>query len=161
MPELDLAVFAAAFAALFAAHHVGDHWVQTSDQAAVKGDPGWSGRRACAAHVASLTLTKVVFLAPVLLLGGAVVHPAAAVVGLGVDAASHYWADRRVPLARLAQSLERTTGKATFHRLGAPRPGRDDNPCLGTGAYALDQSWHIGWLAVAALIISAGAIPPA
>jgi hypothetical protein len=30
--------------------------------------------------------------------------------------------------------------------------GRDDNPTLGTGAHALDQSWHHGWLAVAAAL---------
>lgn len=29
-----------------------------------------------------------------------------------------------------------------------------DNPSLGTGAYALDQSWHFGWLYVAALVIT-------
>ena len=50
------------------------------------------------------------------------------------------------------QSL--VTGKADFYRLGAPRDGRDDNPSLGTGAYALDQSWHYLWLFVAALIIA-------
>jgi hypothetical protein len=43
--------------------------------------------------------------------------------------------------------------KHAFWRLGAPRPGRDDNPVLGTGAYALDQAWHTGWLFIAALII--------
>lgn len=25
------------------------------------------------------------------------------------------------------------------------------NPSLGTGAYALDQSWHVGWLFVSAI----------
>jgi hypothetical protein len=45
-------------------------------------------------------------------------------------------------------------GMRGFVKLGAPRPGRDDNPSLGTGTYALDQSWHIGWLFVAALIIT-------
>jgi len=36
-----------------------------------------------------------------------------------------------------------------------PRPHRDDNPTLGTGAYALDQSFHIFWLIIAALLIAA------
>lgn len=27
---------------------------------------------------------------------------------------------------------------------------------VGTGAYALDQSWHIGWLLIAALVMSIG-----
>jgi hypothetical protein len=48
-------------------------------------------------------------------------------------------------------------GKGEFYRLGAPRRGRDDNPTLGTGAYALDQAWHVGWLFISALIITGGA----
>jgi hypothetical protein len=47
------------------------------------------------------------------------------------------------------------TGKGEFYRLGAPRAGRDDNPHIGTGAYALDQSFHHLWLLVAALVIAA------
>ncbi|WP_243704711.1 MULTISPECIES: hypothetical protein [unclassified Micromonospora] len=30
----------------------------------------------------------------------------------------------------------------------------DDNPSLGTGAYALDQSWHIAFLFVSAVVIA-------
>lgn len=148
----DPIAFATVFAALFAAHQVGDHWVQSSCQATAKGSPGKAGRIACAKHVLFLTVTKLLFLAPVLLLTGVSVHLLALVIGLGADAASHYWADRRTTLARLAHLV----GKGEFHRLGAPRPGQDDNPSLGTGAYALDQSWHIGWLAAASLITAIG-----
>jgi hypothetical protein len=42
-----------------------------------------------------------------------------------------------------------------FWTLGAPRPDRDDNPSLGTGAYALDQSFHYFFLFYTALIIAA------
>ena len=42
----------------------------------------------------------------------------------------------------------------SVRRLGAPRPGHDDNPSLGTGAYALDAAWHHGWEAAAALILA-------
>ena len=77
-------------------------------------------------------------------------HVVWALLALGVDAASHYWADRRYTLRGLAGRL----GKSEFYELGAPRPGRDDNPCLGSGAMALDQAWHIGWLFVAALILA-------
>jgi hypothetical protein len=145
------ATFAAVFAALYVAHEVGDHWIQTHRQAMAKGQPGWAGRRACAAHVATLTLTKAAAVA----LAGVVLdlHLAVAAVaaGLALDAATHYWADRRTTLAGLARVL----GKADFYQLGAPRPGHDDGPHLGTGAYALDQSWHIGWLFIAALLITA------
>ncbi|MEH1125036.1 transcriptional regulator [Micromonospora sp. CPCC 206061] len=132
-PSSKLGMFGAVFAALYAAHQVADHWVQTQWQADTKGQPGWLGRLACAAHVATYTLT--------------------AAIGMTVSAVSHYIADRRTPLARIAAAL----GSARFHAFGAPRPGRDDNPTLGTGAYALDQAWHVGFLFVAALWIAGGA----
>ncbi len=148
----DPIVFSAGFAALFAAHQVGDHWVQSSCQAAAKGGDSWRARIACAKHVTSLTVTKLVFLTPIVLVLGMTVHPLAAATGLLVDALSHYWADRRTTLARLADRV----GKGEFYQLGTPRPDHDDNPSLGTGAYALDQSWHIAWLVAAALILSIG-----
>jgi Protein of unknown function (DUF3307) len=136
------------FAALFAAHSVADHWVQTGHQAAAKGAPGWSGRRACAAHVATYTVTGVVALGA--LAGATAWRPraGAVVAGLAVSAVTHYVADRREPLRRIAAAV----GRDRLYQLGTPRPGNDDNP-LGTGAYALDQSWHIGWLFISALII--------
>ncbi|WP_329087944.1 DUF3307 domain-containing protein [Streptosporangium sp. NBC_01469] len=146
-----MAVFAAVFVALFAAHSVGDHWVQTHHQACAKGAPTAAGRLACLRHVVTLTATKTAALAALALVTGLTLHPIALLAGLGVDALSHYWADRRMTLARLAEAL----GKGGFYRLGAPRPGTDDAPHLGTGAYALDQSWHIGFLFIAALIIAA------
>ncbi|MGK5674079.1 DUF3307 domain-containing protein [Micromonospora sp. URMC 106] len=141
------ATFAAVFVALYVAHQVADHWVQTQHQADCKGQPGWPGRIACAAHVATYTLTAVVALAAMLLATGLRLDPWGVAVGLTISAVSHYIADRRTPLKRIATAL----GAAQFHALGAPRPDRDDNPSLGTGAYALDQSWHIAFLFVAAL----------
>ncbi|MEU9149379.1 transcriptional regulator [Streptomyces sp. NPDC048417] len=147
---MQAATFAAVFIALYVAHSVGDHWVQTSHQSATKGRPGWVGRLADARHVATLTLTKLAVLIPAAALLGLHLSVPAVVAGLAVDAASHWWADRRTTLARLAALL----GKGEFYRLGAPRAGRDDNPHIGTGAYALDQSFHHLWLLVAALIVA-------
>lgn len=126
--------FAALLPALLVAHNVADHWVQTSHQAGAKGQPGWPGRWACAAHVATYT------------------------------AVTHYWADRRFTLARLCDRL----GKGEFYNLGKPRDRTVtagfvsieggmartpiDIPTLGTGAYALDQSWHWAWLGAAAFV---------
>lgn len=141
--------FAAVFATLFAAHQVADHWIQTSRQAATKGQRTWAGRRACAAHVATYTATAVVAVLVMAASTGTRIEAWRLAAGLGVSAVSHYWADRRTTLARLAGAV----GQAEFFALGSPRPGRDDNPSLGTGAYALDQSWHVGWLFVAALIV--------
>jgi hypothetical protein len=142
--------FAAVFAALYAAHQVADHWVQTDHQANHKGLPGWPGRWNCAKHVATYTLTGVVALAALAAVTGWRPALLPLTAGLAVNAVSHYIADRRTPLRRIAE----WTGHGGFYTLGTPRPGRDDNPSLGTGAYALDQSWHVGWLFITALIIA-------
>ncbi|WP_405647297.1 transcriptional regulator [Streptomyces sp. NBC_00019] len=140
--------FAAVFVALYVAHSVGDHWVQTSHQSAHKGRPGWVGRLADARHVATLTATKLIVLLPVVWLLDLHVSVPGVVAGLGIDAVTHWWADRRTTLAWLAK----VTGKGEFYHLGSPRADRDDNPHIGTGAYALDQSFHHLWLLIAALI---------
>ncbi|MGC5330673.1 DUF3307 domain-containing protein [Micromonospora sp. DT62] len=145
------AAFAAVYVALYVAHQVGDHWIQTQHQADCKGQPGWPGRIACAAHVATYTLTALVALLLLVAGTGLRLDPWGVAVGLTISAVSHYVADRRTPLKRIAAAL----GSARFYALGTPRPGRDDNPSLGTGAYALDQSWHIGWLFIAALFCAA------
>lgn len=142
---MSATTFAAVFAALYAAHSVGDHWVQTHHQALTKGGQGRAGRIACATHVGTLTLTKAAALVAVVLVTGLSLTPLTVVAGLVVDAVSHYWADRRITLKRLAARI----GKAEFYELGAGAR------CMGTGAYALDQSWHVAWLFIAALIISA------
>ncbi|WP_328432774.1 transcriptional regulator [Streptomyces sp. NBC_00453] len=143
--------FAAVFVALYVAHSVGDHWVQTSHQSAHKGRPGWVGRLADARHVATLTITKLAVLLPVVWLLDLRLSVLGILAGLGIDALTHWWADRRSTLAWLAK----VTGKSEFYRLGTPRPGMGDNPHIGTGAYALDQSFHHLWLLVAALLITA------
>lgn len=154
---MTAAVFAAVFVALYVAHSVGDHWVQSSCQAATKGAPGWTGRLACGRHLLGLTLTKAIALVPVVLVLGLPVTALGLVLGLGLDAASHYWADRRTTLARLADRC----GKGEFYSLGTPAhpaypvtAAGGPAATLGTGAYALDQSWHTLWLGIAALIIA-------
>jgi hypothetical protein len=147
----SFAVFAAAYVTLYTAHQVADHWVQTQCQTDRKGLAGWTGRIACAAHVGTYTLTALAALVAVALVVGLPLDPVQTGIGLAVSAVSHYVADRRTPLRRLADFL----GSGAFYRLGAPRPGRDDNPSLGTGAYALDQSFHLLFLFIAALIIAA------
>jgi hypothetical protein len=153
-----LAAVAAVFVALYAGHMIGDHWVQTHHQAITKGGRGWAARWANTKHVASITLTKLVAVAALCAVTGLQVSTWQCALALAVDAASHWWADRRSTLVWLAGRVERAgiNGKSQFHAIGAPRPGHDDNPSLGTGAYALDQSFHIGWLFITALIIGAG-----
>lgn len=155
--------FAAVFVTLYVAHQVADHWLQTHHQACTKGDPGWPGRMACARHVATYTATAVALLAAVALLLPLPLSVLGVAIGQAVSAVTHYWADRRTTLRAFAEAV----GKGGFYQFGAPRshlppaPGEwrpagaatsHDNPTLGTGAYALDQSFHVFWLFVAALV---------
>lgn len=142
--------FAAVAVALFAAHQVADHIVQTDYQARTKGAPGWVGRLACARHVVTYTATAAAALGALWLVLGLRLPLWQTAAGLLVSAVSHYIADRREPLRRFALAI----GLTGFWALGTPRPGRDDNPSLGTGAYAIDQAWHHGWLFITALIIA-------
>jgi hypothetical protein len=156
-------LFAAVFAALYAAHQVGDHWPSTHRGALRKGMRRadalaaglhrHAGPRACATHVASYTATGVLFLAALVWRTGLDLDLWRTTVGLSVSAVTHYWADRRFTLRWLCDRLA-WIGKDRFYALGAPRPGRDDNPTVGTGAYLLDQSFHIFWLFIAALIVA-------
>lgn len=144
--------FAVLAPTLYAAHHVGDYWVQTHHQALTKGKPRREGQLACLRHVATYTATTALFTVLVWTLFGLDVTWYGFVAGQLVSAVTHYFADRRTPLLKLAALLDRATGKLTFAALGTPRAGRDDNPTLGTGAAALDQSWHWLWLFAAAVI---------
>lgn len=144
----DIGTFAGVAVGLLIAHQVADHWFQTEYQSTTKGQRDSAGRAACARHVASYTAITA---SVVLMLWGAFdldISWWGFVVGQLLSAGTHYWADRRYTLERLAVA----TGNGEFHALGVPREGRDDNPSLGTGKYALDQSWHWAWLGVAAYL---------
>jgi hypothetical protein len=145
--------FAAIAITLYVAHHVGDYWVQSDTDARHKGEPGWTGRLHCLRHVFSYVLTQGLMLC----LAGLVLDltPPSTLgylTGLSVSAITHYIADRREPLKRIAALIP---GKARFAALGAPRAGHDDNSQLATGLWALDQAWHIFWgVFVAGLLIA-------
>lgn len=177
-PLAPAVAFAVLLPALLVSHNVADHWGQTHRQATRKHLAGWPGRRACAAHVATYTMLTAGTVAGLWWLLDLSVTTAGFVAGQLVSAVTHYIADRRRPLERLVNSaLFRRIGKGDFYRLGQPRPALIaradngvvvrlfhparmadgvqepwDNPSLGTGAYALDQSWHWLWLFVAALL---------
>lgn len=160
--------FAAIAITLYVAHHVGDYWVQTDHQARHKGDPGAAGHVACLRHVLTYLITQVALLTVMELVTGVRIGAVGWYAGVAISGLTHYVADRREPLKRIARLIP---GKAPFLTLGAPRgyeiyakPDRAethgpiplDNPSLGTGLWALDQSWHIFWgVFVAALVMSA------
>lgn len=135
-PVSAAAVFAVVAVALAAGHWTGDYWIQTNSQAAAKGRPGWPGRLACAAHVATYTLALAACLAAAAAELGVPVTAGHAAAGLAVSAVTHYYADRRGPLRRLAAAL----GKGGYWDNGGSAP--------------LDQAWHWWWLFVSALVIA-------
>lgn len=129
--------FGGVYAVLFAAHQVSDHWVQTHHQAITKGEKGWTGRLACLRHVATYTAVSYVAVHALLHFAGADVPEWRILAGMAVSAISHYIADRRTPLHRMARRL-----------------GKDEEwLARGGGYYAMDQSWHYAWLVPTALII--------
>src|ERR1017187_6289491 len=103
VPASSAAVFAAVAIALLAGHQIGDYWVQTNGQAMGKPLPGWPGRRACAAHVATYTLTLLVTISLAWSCLALPLSAAWVAGGLGVSAVTHYFADRRKPLERVAR----------------------------------------------------------
>ncbi|PZG16498.1 transcriptional regulator [Micromonospora craterilacus] len=132
-----MSAIAAVFVALYAGHQIGDFWAQTQRQANRKGLPGWAGRAACASHVCTYTAAQLVALVALFLVAGWWPNLWQMVAGLAVSAGTHYIADRRAPLRWLADRLRKNAAWLE----------------QGGGLLHLDQSWHIGWLFVAALII--------
>lgn len=156
---LDPGRFAAILGALWAAHDLADHVVQTDHQAATKAHD-WRGM---AGHVGSYTATQAVALGA-LRAAGVRLRPRSALAGLAVSAASHAFLDRRWPVVAL---LERT-GSARFAHpvvrteadvrevLGA-RPQADGRgPLPLHGPYLADQALHHVCVALAAAVVAGG-----
>jgi hypothetical protein len=138
-------------AALTAAHEVGDQWVQTHHQACTKGRPGWAGRRACAAHVATYTATGALAALVASRRLNVPLRPAQLAAGLVLNAASHYVADRREPLRKLAR-LARRSNYLTSVTVVRQKGEEAEDAGPGTALFHLDQSWHYGWIFIAALV---------
>ncbi|GAA0720201.1 DUF3307 domain-containing protein [Dactylosporangium roseum] len=135
---MSATVFAAAFAALYASHMVGDHLVQTDRQAAGKAaDRGWL--RPMAGHLLGYGLCQALALVALRVVDVEVpLWPATA--GVAFSVVTHGLIDRRWPV----RWLMKHTGPAAFARLA----GGGLN-----GAYLADQSLHVGCLFIAALVI--------
>ncbi|MFJ9846285.1 hypothetical protein ACIRYZ_38775 [Kitasatospora sp. NPDC101155] len=163
MSNTTAARFAASYALLRASAAVADHWVQSTHQAACKGFhdgetvtetraladgttvkeardvTSAEGRWACAAHVATYTATQGLALAVGSKVLGLRLRPGAVAAALVVSGLTHYVADRRRPLKKLAELV----GKAPFYNV---------NSGGMNGAYALDQSYHHLFETVAAAV---------
>lgn len=162
-------IVGAAGIALYAGHHVGDYWVQTDHQARHKGDAGADGVLNCLLHVISYLLTQLTMLGLLVWATGWGASIPGTIGALTVSGVTHYLADRREHglMFWLIRHMN-WAGKSAFAKLGVPRnlyvrceegcAYPVDNPSLGTGAWALDQSWHIFWgVFIPALILGAAA----
>lgn len=157
MPYDDLVravTTAAAFAAMLAGHYIGDQWVQTSSQACKKALDG-NGRACavwhCAKHVITWTAVTVLFLAAAGWWLHLPLRPGWLVAGIVVNAVTHFVADLRTPLLWLGRLLGRSQ-YLTYAQV--MRPAGADRYGPGTAVFELDQSWHIAWLLVAALLVA-------
>lgn len=139
--------FAALYAALTAAHEVGDYWAQQDSDAVAKGRPGREGIAACARHVAGYTAVQAlaVCAADRAFRLGLTPHRTAA--ALALSAVTHYAADRGAGHwnnpGRDAPAVVRLA-HATGHSQWLTR-----DP--GAGPH-MDQAWHRGWIALAAAL---------
>ena len=151
MTHTQAAAFAVMWIAIYTGHNLADFWLQTASQADRKGVPGRAGHAACLRHVA--TVTACITVTIILAAAATGCHPRLLLLaaGLAVNAASHYAADLRRPLKKIAA----LAGKTSYWQLGEPRDGHDDNPCGAPGRLWLDQVWHLTWLFITALIIVA------
>lgn len=125
--------FLAVWVALYGTHDLADHWVQTACQANRKAQ----SRAHCLRHVLTYGATQCAALLALTLAFGVDLEPGWLVVGMALNLATHYFADRRAPLRRIAALFP---GKANYWDNG--------------GAYPLDQSWHKGWIFVSAFLIA-------
>jgi hypothetical protein len=138
MTHIAALQFAVALATLYAAHSVADHWIQTDHQAVTKGGTGWPARLADLRHVLTYTATLAAALALVAWRCHLPYDVPRVAVALVFNGITHYIADRRSPLLALAAKL----GKANWLKFD-PEAG-----------YKLDQSWHLGFLLITALILA-------
>lgn len=128
--------FVVAFVSFYVGHMAADYWIQTDWQARTKGQPGSIGRVACLRHVATYTATLAIIVVLVSYRIDVDLSAVRMAVALAVLAVTHYVADRRVPLRRLAVLL------------------RHGGAWLDSGGLALlDQAWHVWWVGVASLIV--------
>lgn len=151
MTSNTAARFAAAYAALTAAHEVGDYIVQQDTDANAKGRPGREGAAACRRHVTSYTATQALALLAADRLLGLGLNWRRAAAGLALSAATHYLADR------CAGHWADDSDDAPLLVRAAHRADKGTWLTRDPGAGALlDQAWHKGCIGFAAAVAATG-----
>lgn len=146
-----LATFAALHAVFTDIHPLCDQILQSSEDAIGKGEPGLSGSRHCARHVASYSAGQGAASLLVTRALGYRIPVGPFLAGLAINAVTHYVIDRRTPFIRFLRST--WVGKAGYldHATVQRRDGIVDNAGPGTALMECDQAAHraIGVLASA------------
>ncbi len=145
-----LALFAALQATFADIHPMCDQWLQSSEDAAGKGEPGWEGAKHCARHVASYTAGQVGAAVAVTRVLGFRVPLRALAAGAVVNAVTHFVIDRRDPLLVAARVCGR--GGYVAHATVQRRDGVVDIAGPGTALTELDQAAHRAIGVVASLV---------
>lgn len=157
---VDPARFGALLAALWAAHDLADHIVQTDHQAATKAT-SWRGM---GGHITTYHLTQLAALAALRSLAGIRPSWARTLAGVALSAGTHTLLDRRWPVVRILE----LTGSPGFARPVIPGQQAEVDaevvvaevkaqPLPLHGPYLADQALHHACLAVVATILAGGA----
>jgi hypothetical protein len=133
-------VFTVALLALFVAHQIGDHVLQTDRQAATKTERGQRGLRGMLGHLAVYHLMAAGLLITTETVLGLPLPTTGLVVGLAFSALTHALLDRRWPVRAILRATQ------------APRFADATSPVCGM--YVADQALHQLALLVSALLIA-------
>ncbi|AGL20951.1 DUF3307 domain-containing protein [Actinoplanes sp. N902-109] len=139
MPDVVL-VFVVSATTLMAAHQLGDHVLQSDNQAAHKADPGLTGWSYMAAHVGTYHAIATVMLLLAYLSLDIDLPVRGMIAGLAFSAVTHAFLDRRWPV------------RFILTRLGSPTFAVMQSPV--NGMYVADQALHYGCLWISALLIA-------
>ncbi|HET6503798.1 MAG TPA: hypothetical protein VFG87_23865 [Amycolatopsis sp.] len=150
-----LALFGALHAAWSDVHPFCDQIVQ-GDEAAKKGEPGWTGRKACAKHVSTYTTVQTIAALGVTRALGYRLPVRALAAGMAVNAVTHYVIDRRAPFIRAMRAI----GKGGYldHATAQRREGVVDTSGPGTALMEMDQAAHRAIGVLASLLTTAIAV---
>jgi Protein of unknown function (DUF3307) len=133
-------VFVVALVILLVAHQVGDHVVQTDQQAGGKAGGGARAVRAMVGHLAGYHAVAAVLLVGTFAVLGLPLTVVGTLAGLGFSVFTHAVLDRRRPV------------RALLRALGSPRFAETTTPVCGV--YAADQALHQVALLGSALLIA-------
>ena len=135
-----LALFAALQATFSDVHPFCDQVVQSSADSIGKSEPGWAGVKCCARHVVTYTAGQAAASLAVTRLLGYRIPAGPFLVGMGLNAVTHFAIDRR----RGFKTLLRRAGKGGYleHATAQRREGVVDESGPGTALFEMDQSAH-------------------